>query len=200
MAASEKDIWDKAKSAATSISLIAVPILVAWVGTGIERSTKEAEIRLKTVEVAVGILQSPPVEGEQTSLRAWAIDVVDQYSGVRMPQPAREVLLRFALPTTPRRQDFQFTDRLTLSKGDAVTSAIMPRNLILSLGGADETGARISVRNLDNGEVSVLPIPWGETRRIGDSQCHLKPTEMVDLDHADIEVICTSAETPGSIF
>jgi hypothetical protein len=93
-----KDIWDKLKSLATTISLIAVPILVAYIGSTFERGAKEAETRQRTVQLAVSILQEKPKEGSLSSLRDWAIIVINAYSGIPLPDSAKKELRVSALP------------------------------------------------------------------------------------------------------
>lgn len=154
MAASEKDVWDKFR-AATGISLIAVPILVAWFGSSIERSNKEAEVRLQTVEMAIGILQSPPEEETESSLRAWAIDVVNSYSGIRLSEDAMQELLTNPLPRTIGQ--FQpILDRPSIVPGLFDTSALQ-QTFSLSVGEERkiDENSRFRLEELSEGQATI---------------------------------------------
>ena len=93
-----KDNWDKARSAAGTVSLVAVPLLVAIIGSTLNSSIKDAELRQRTVELAIAVLQEPPDIDEASRLREWAITVINQYSGVPLPEDAKKELQERALP------------------------------------------------------------------------------------------------------
>lgn len=93
-----RDRWQKFQSAATGLSLIAVPVVITLLGARFDSATTEATRRQKTVELAIEILSSQPMEDEGLGLRTWAVDVVDQYSGVPLSEEARRDLIDSVLP------------------------------------------------------------------------------------------------------
>ena len=69
-----------------------VPVVVAVVANSYSSVIKQAENRVKYTELAINILQEEPDEQTQ-AVRAWAIDIVNRYSGVAMSETVREELL-----------------------------------------------------------------------------------------------------------
>ncbi len=113
--AGTKDLWDKIQAAAIAVSAAAIPLVIAIVGNSYNASTKEKEIRLKTVEIAINVLsQDPKVNPSLPQLREWAITVVDNYSGIPLTASAREELLKNALPL---REAAKVVDLLSSSFG-----------------------------------------------------------------------------------
>ena len=99
-AGTTKDFWDKAQVTAIALSAAALPVVIAIIGNSFSASTKEKEIRLKTVEIAVNVLsQDPKTNTALPQLREWAINVVDSYSGIPLSALAREELLKNPLPS-----------------------------------------------------------------------------------------------------
>ncbi len=201
MPATEKDIWDKFRAAATSISLIAVPVLVAWFGTSIERSNKEADVRLQTVEMAIGILQSPPEEETESSLRDWAIDVIDQYSGVQLPESAREELQRVALPRylTPGSTTITTSERIRLSKGQTLPPSLL-RSHSITLDAADENGVELTIRENDDDNEYQMMMSWDTTLRIENGPCRISPVAFVESESADFDLTCTTRGGAGTVI
>jgi hypothetical protein len=54
--------------------------------------SKDQELKVHLVEIAVGILRADPKEGV-TPARGWALDVIDKYSGVPLSNEDRVALL-----------------------------------------------------------------------------------------------------------
>ena len=78
---------------ATAIAALAVPIVVAVLGNEINLSLKDRDVKIKTVELAISILKDDPKQNpESPVLREWAMTVIDNYSGVPLPDAAREEL------------------------------------------------------------------------------------------------------------
>lgn len=84
----KKDGWDIAKI----ISVAAVAPTVALVGYLLSADVKVQEVEVKYVELAVGILKEPKDKTEP-SVRQWAIDIVNEYSGVEMSEMTKNALL-----------------------------------------------------------------------------------------------------------
>ena len=87
-----KDIWDKASALAALFASVLVPIVIAVIGYSYTSALKESENRVKYTELAISILKDKP-EKETNDVRAWAVDVINQYSGVQMDEKVRQQLL-----------------------------------------------------------------------------------------------------------
>lgn len=93
-----KDVWDIFKA----ISVAAIVPLVGWFGHQVNITVKERDAQIKTLELAMGVLaQDPATSPETPELRNWAMDVVDAYSGVPLPAPARKELKVRPAPLAP---------------------------------------------------------------------------------------------------
>jgi tetratricopeptide (TPR) repeat protein len=80
------------------IAAVVIPVVIALVGNAYTRAIREREIQGRLVELAIGILKEMPDE-ENREVRSWAVDVVDQFSGVRFPTKAKADLVeRVSLP------------------------------------------------------------------------------------------------------
>jgi len=136
----KKDIWDKLTALSALIASVLVPIVLAVVGQAYTSAMKQSENRVKYTELAISILKDKPIP-ETQDVRAWAIDVVNQYSGVPMSSEVREQLLRSRLVA-----DFT-ASKLTGSKFD-----------FTDFDGSSFRGARFGhsdFRGADLGEVTV---------------------------------------------
>jgi hypothetical protein len=85
-------MWERAKIVSTIISALIIPVVIGFVGNYYTSAIKERELQGRFVELSLKILDKPPSEGQQ-HLRSWAIDILDQYSGVRITSSAKNELL-----------------------------------------------------------------------------------------------------------
>lgn len=94
--------WQKAQVIAVVMASIAVPVVLAVIGNAYTRAQKdaelvslkeqqEAELSVRYVELAVEILRAPPRK-QGAQMRGWAIQVLDRFSPVSLPTPAKESL------------------------------------------------------------------------------------------------------------
>lgn len=83
----KKDSWDIVKI----ISVAAVAPSVALAGYLLSADVKVQEVEAKYVELAIGILKEPKNQTEP-SVREWAIDIVNEYSGVEMSETTKNAL------------------------------------------------------------------------------------------------------------
>jgi len=89
--AKSKDGWDKLPAVAALLASVLVPLAVVIVGNVYSMSMKDTENRLKYVELAVSILRAEP-QAESAPLRAWAADVLNDQSVVKLSPEAMAVL------------------------------------------------------------------------------------------------------------
>ena len=79
------------KNLASAVAVVAVPVVVAVVGSYYTTVTKEREVSGKFVELAVQILSKEPTRTETDArIRTWATTILDQYSGVRFDTKTRD--------------------------------------------------------------------------------------------------------------
>jgi hypothetical protein len=84
--------WERLKVASTVLGTVLIPLVIVFVSSEYTSAIKQNEIGQRYVELAVGILSKPPTESTMHT-RAWAVDVVNQYSGVEMRDKARQELI-----------------------------------------------------------------------------------------------------------
>ncbi len=104
----KKDCLDKTKIILEIILLIAI----VWYGNVINNTLKQKELNVKMIEVAVKILTTKPTK-EQDHLREWAIDILDKYSEIPLPERVKQ-----ELKTRPIAE----TNYLTTESGDILTT------------------------------------------------------------------------------
>ena len=94
--------WQKAQVIAVVMASLAIPVVLAVIGNAYTSAQKEAEIvslkerqeaelSVRYVELAVEILRTPPRK-QGTEMRGWAIQILDRFSPVSLPSPAKESL------------------------------------------------------------------------------------------------------------
>jgi hypothetical protein len=84
--------WEKLKALSGIIAAIIIPIVILLVGNQYSEAVKERELQGRFVELAVDILKAPPTK-ENRNIRAWATEVIDLYSGVRLSRTTKEDLI-----------------------------------------------------------------------------------------------------------
>lgn len=88
----KKDVWDKLTTMSALFASVLVPVVLAFVGNAYTNALKQAENRVKYTELAISILKDKP-SPETQDVRAWAVDVINQYSGVPMSAKVKSQLL-----------------------------------------------------------------------------------------------------------
>lgn len=89
-----KDGWEKLKIATGAIAAIAVPVVIAVMGSAFNAAMKSQEVQLRMTEMSLDILKTDPrVGGQPEGLREWAVEVLEQQSGVRVSSALRRALL-----------------------------------------------------------------------------------------------------------
>ena len=89
--ASGRDWFSKFRDIATGFAALSVPVVVAVIGGDINLSLQNQEGQLKTLELAIAILdQQPENNNEDRSLRTWARSIVNEYSEFDIPEIVEE--------------------------------------------------------------------------------------------------------------
>jgi len=102
--------WKKAQVASAITASVLIPLLIAIVGYSVNQSIKDNELSLSYIELSVDILKENPKPGTE-KLREWAIDVVNNYSDVKLSKDAQDELTKGALPLENSRASNPLSDR-----------------------------------------------------------------------------------------
>ena len=83
--------WQKAKILSMLLASVLVPVAIATVGHFINSAIKKNELELKYIEMAIEILRDRPNDNN-TNIREWAINIVNEYAEVKLSPEARNEL------------------------------------------------------------------------------------------------------------
>jgi hypothetical protein len=88
------------------LATVAVPVVVIWVGHMLTNAMKSREVSQKYVQLAIEILREKRSVESQT-LRIWAVEVIDRFSEIPLPDNAQSNLSETGLddPSTMIRLD-----------------------------------------------------------------------------------------------
>lgn len=87
----------KIESLSKSFAAVVIPVVLLIVGQDFAAATKQREIEAKFVELATAILNKDPGDKPSTevkSLRRWAVEIIDKFSGVPMPKETANALIQ----------------------------------------------------------------------------------------------------------
>jgi hypothetical protein len=96
------DAWQKAEVASKILAAVLIPLTIAYLGNQVATSNKQRDSETKFVELATAILSKEPGNAqsqESRSLRKWAVEVINRFSGVPMSEATADALIQnTALP------------------------------------------------------------------------------------------------------
>lgn len=97
--------WQKLEVLSKVAAAILIPLALAKGANDLSQSNKQRDIEAKFVELSTNILSkepSPTQSADAKSLRKWAVDVINKFSGVPLSAQAEQSLIeREALPLPP---------------------------------------------------------------------------------------------------
>lgn len=99
--------WEKLKVISTTASIVIIPLVIAFLGNLYSKSIKEKEIQGRFVELSLQILKDKPSE-ENKNIRKWAVDVINEYSGVKLEPDAKKDLIEKVPLTMNNNTGLQF--------------------------------------------------------------------------------------------
>ncbi len=98
------DTWQKIEVMSKVIAAVFIPVAVAFLANEVATANKQRDSETKFVELATAILSKEPAakqSTDSTSLRKWAVEIINKFSGVPMPQETAQALIQTtALPQT----------------------------------------------------------------------------------------------------
>jgi hypothetical protein len=101
---SEDDLKTRFRDVSLTAIATILGALLALVGvytTGwFNFASKDEELRVHLVDIAIGILRSNPKDEGIKPIREWAMDIIDRNSGIQLSKDAREALLEHIVPTS----------------------------------------------------------------------------------------------------
>jgi hypothetical protein len=95
-AASVPASWEKLRIASTLLGTVLIPLVLVLITQTYTAAIKENEIAIRYVELALSILGEKPDESSK-HIREWAVDVVNIYAKVPLPEEAVSELREGAL-------------------------------------------------------------------------------------------------------
>lgn len=75
-----------------SFAAIVMSGVIAYVGWIYTDAIKDREIKVKFIEIATNILREPPKK-DDTSLRTWAVQIINRYSEIKLSDAAKKDLI-----------------------------------------------------------------------------------------------------------
>lgn len=164
-----KDAWDRAEVVGKIAGALLVPAVLAIAGYYVQYGIKESDKRIKSIEIAIDILNEEPVPGEPSALREWAVEVLAASSEVPLGEKAKAELRTGSLPRavgdeTPFKYFLRESDYL-LGSGD--------QNIQLRTIKRERNSVMVSV----NGQ--VIEMKTGEWFRLPDN-CVLQLLSLTD--------------------
>ena len=85
------------KTLLTTLGAAVVGGIVTIVGAGLEFQSKDRELDIKLLEIALGILREKPENDQISGAREWAVDVLSKYSDVPVSDVAKSQLVKAPL-------------------------------------------------------------------------------------------------------
>ncbi|WP_127161577.1 hypothetical protein [Entomomonas moraniae] len=82
-----------------TLSVLAVPLLVAYFGANMQREVNNSRVGQEYVKLAIDILRKPPAANEM-AMRSWAADIIIKYSPVGVSSEQRKLLMT-SIPKPP---------------------------------------------------------------------------------------------------
>ncbi len=74
-----------------TIAILLTPVVVAYVGARFAAASSEKATNARFIEIATQILQTAPTDSTRP-LRAWAVDLIDHYSEVKLGPKLKQLL------------------------------------------------------------------------------------------------------------
>jgi hypothetical protein len=87
----QSSMLQKGLAIAAVITAIAVPLVTTFIASKFAAAGARREANVRLVEMAVSILQEEP-KPKAVDIRSWAMDVLDEYSGIKLNPRARAAL------------------------------------------------------------------------------------------------------------
>ncbi len=130
-----KEKLENMQLVAQILSLLAVPILVAFFGWKIQEGLKEKEVQKDFVQIAVSILSAKKVEGgEDAVIRGWAVRLLQKASPVALSDEEMQALENASVTRTLlvpcRTPEVKKPEWATLSLKDSDTPETKVRALL----------------------------------------------------------------------
>ncbi len=95
----------------TTLSIVAIPLIIAFYSNRLTESINEKEINLKYVELSIKILSDAPRDStseksesdknDSDNIRQWAIDIIDELAPIKMTKATKDELKKKRLVNIP---------------------------------------------------------------------------------------------------
>lgn len=101
-----------AQSWATTASLILIPLVLGYMANSYQSEMSRQKLNSDYVALAVNILKEDPTQ-KNKALRIWAINIIDNYSEVKLNLSAKEGLIEYT-PIITSKHIFELSDQKLL--------------------------------------------------------------------------------------
>ncbi len=146
------NIWEKLKIVSGLIAAVIVPVVIAYVGNNYSSAIKDKELQGRYVELAANILNTQPNEGNK-ALRAWAIKVINNYSGVPMSEEAKKEAMKSS--RFPKLLPLSVSENSTRTE---IYNEVHKANRHSVVKQLEERGAIVTVTEQKNGTYKIKAI------------------------------------------
>jgi len=102
------DGWDRVETVSRTLSIAAIPVLLAVVGWLVQKQIQKQSVGKDYVQLAVSILREPDSSKVNPELRGWAVDLLNAYSVVKLSD-AVSTVLKAGQATLPPLEGFAAT-------------------------------------------------------------------------------------------
>jgi hypothetical protein len=108
------DVWDRVETISRTLSIAAIPVLLAIVGWLVQRQVQKQSVGKDYVQLAVSILREPDSSKVNSELRSWAVDLLNAYSVVKL-SPQMSQVLKAGQAVLPPLEGFAATPSAALT-------------------------------------------------------------------------------------
>jgi len=97
---------------ATAVSIVAIPVVIAYYSSKLAETINNREIKLKYVKLSIEILSNPPRnstlkesergKNDPDAIREWAINIIDELAPIKMTKSTKDELQKKRLVNIPK--------------------------------------------------------------------------------------------------
>jgi len=121
--------WDEWEKIAKTLSLVAIPLILAILGYVVQKELKEKDVSKDYVELAITILTKTEQSKVDPSIRSWAVDLLNQNSPTKFSEDVSRRL---------KAGDISLTETLqAIAAGSSGGMAVSPDGKGIAVGGED---------------------------------------------------------------
>jgi len=88
-------MWTKIESISKILSALLIPVILVILSNQLSAESKQLDVETKLIEIATNILDKEVANQSEDhkKLRRWAVDVINSYSKIKMPESVQTALV-----------------------------------------------------------------------------------------------------------